>query len=301
MAIRAADLSNSRGLAAACRGGHRRAAERAAGCRPTAYPVATDTRVGGDDAQTRFVMDFTPEGRSAGLHAGRSLSGGDRPAAGDLQAAAQDRRERPRPGQGVPLRPGDAGRLAHRDRRQQAGADRQGLRARRRRRPAGAAGARSRRDRPRQLHAHHRAREPAGARSRPPARSSASRRTAAIRGRSSCSIRAMAASTTAPSAGERQHGKGHRAANSRTLLRDKLEKTGKYRVVMTRTDDTFIPLADRVRMARIRQARAVRLDPCRRASARRGRGAGRHRLYAVGDRLRCRGGAARREPRTAPT
>jgi len=38
------------------------------------------------------------------------------------------------------------------------------------------------------------------------------------------------------------------------LLRDQLEQSGKYRVVMTRTDDTFIPLADRVRMARIRQA-----------------------------------------------
>jgi N-acetylmuramoyl-L-alanine amidase len=33
-------------------------------------------------------------------------------------------------------------------------------------------------------------------------------------------------------------------------LRDRLEKGGKYRVVMTRTDDTFIPLADRVRIAR---------------------------------------------------
>lgn len=37
-------------------------------------------------------------------------------------------------------------------------------------------------------------------------------------------------------------------------LRDQLERSGKYRVVMTRTDDTFIPLVDRVRMARIRQA-----------------------------------------------
>ena len=37
-------------------------------------------------------------------------------------------------------------------------------------------------------------------------------------------------------------------------LRDQLEKTGHYRVVMTRTEDTFIPLIDRVRMARIRQA-----------------------------------------------
>jgi N-acetylmuramoyl-L-alanine amidase len=33
-------------------------------------------------------------------------------------------------------------------------------------------------------------------------------------------------------------------------LRDRIEKSGKYRVVMTRTDDTFIPLADRVRVAR---------------------------------------------------
>jgi N-acetylmuramoyl-L-alanine amidase len=33
-------------------------------------------------------------------------------------------------------------------------------------------------------------------------------------------------------------------------LREKLEKTGKYRVAMTRQDDTFIPLADRVRISR---------------------------------------------------
>jgi N-acetylmuramoyl-L-alanine amidase len=32
-------------------------------------------------------------------------------------------------------------------------------------------------------------------------------------------------------------------------LRDRLEKSGKYHVVMTRTDDTFIPLDDRVRFA----------------------------------------------------
>jgi N-acetylmuramoyl-L-alanine amidase len=37
-------------------------------------------------------------------------------------------------------------------------------------------------------------------------------------------------------------------------LRDRLEQSGKYRVVMTRIDDSFVPLADRVRMARIRQA-----------------------------------------------
>jgi N-acetylmuramoyl-L-alanine amidase len=33
-------------------------------------------------------------------------------------------------------------------------------------------------------------------------------------------------------------------------LRDRIERDGKYRVVMTRTDDTFIPLAERVRVAR---------------------------------------------------
>jgi N-acetylmuramoyl-L-alanine amidase len=33
-------------------------------------------------------------------------------------------------------------------------------------------------------------------------------------------------------------------------LRDRIEQDGKYHVVMTRTDDTFIPLAERVRVAR---------------------------------------------------
>ena len=33
-------------------------------------------------------------------------------------------------------------------------------------------------------------------------------------------------------------------------LRDRIEKAGKYRVLMTRTDDTFVPLPDRVRIAR---------------------------------------------------
>jgi N-acetylmuramoyl-L-alanine amidase len=37
-------------------------------------------------------------------------------------------------------------------------------------------------------------------------------------------------------------------------LRDRIEKSGKYRVVMTRTDDTFIPLADRVKFARNQSA-----------------------------------------------
>jgi N-acetylmuramoyl-L-alanine amidase len=37
-------------------------------------------------------------------------------------------------------------------------------------------------------------------------------------------------------------------------LRDRIEKAGKYRVVMTRTDDTFIPLDERVRIARNQSA-----------------------------------------------
>ncbi|PWB62764.1 MAG: N-acetylmuramoyl-L-alanine amidase [Bradyrhizobiaceae bacterium] len=37
-------------------------------------------------------------------------------------------------------------------------------------------------------------------------------------------------------------------------LRERLEKTGKYRVHMTRTDDRFIPLAERVRIARSQEA-----------------------------------------------
>ncbi len=37
-------------------------------------------------------------------------------------------------------------------------------------------------------------------------------------------------------------------------LRDRIEKSGRYRVVMTRTDDTFIPLGERVRIARSHSA-----------------------------------------------
>lgn len=37
-------------------------------------------------------------------------------------------------------------------------------------------------------------------------------------------------------------------------LRDRIEKAGKYRVVMTRSDDTFVPLGDRVKVARAQSA-----------------------------------------------
>jgi N-acetylmuramoyl-L-alanine amidase len=38
------------------------------------------------------------------------------------------------------------------------------------------------------------------------------------------------------------------------ILRDKIEKAGKYRVLMTRSDDTFVALGERVQFARSRQA-----------------------------------------------
>jgi N-acetylmuramoyl-L-alanine amidase len=55
------------------------------------------------------------------------------------------------------------------------------------------------------------------------------------------------------------HGPGGEAEKQLTLdfatvLRDKLDKTGKYRVEMTRTDDSFVALGDRVRFARSRNA-----------------------------------------------
>lgn len=37
-------------------------------------------------------------------------------------------------------------------------------------------------------------------------------------------------------------------------LRDRLQKSGRYRIMLTRSDDTFIPLAERVKMARARDA-----------------------------------------------
>ncbi len=52
------------------------------------------------------------------------------------------------------------------------------------------------------------------------------------------------------------------------LLRDQLEKTGRYRVVMTRTDDSYVALGERVQLARQRQAAlfiSIHADALRRA------------------------------------
>jgi N-acetylmuramoyl-L-alanine amidase len=58
--------------------------------------------------------------------------------------------------------------------------------------------------------------------------------------------------------GTRAHGNGEMektlVLDFARMLRDKLEKSGKYRVVMTRSDDSFVPLVDRVRFARARKA-----------------------------------------------
>ena len=72
------------------------------------------------------------------------------------------------------------------------------------------------------------------------------------------------------------------------VLRDKIEKAGKFRVVMTRSDDTFIPLfragADRPRQPGV----AVHFHSRRCAGPARQFGPGRDRLYGVRARLRRR-------------
>jgi N-acetylmuramoyl-L-alanine amidase len=64
-----------------------------------------------------------------------------------------------------------------------------------------------------------------------------------------------------PGHGGPDNGTQSNGENEKTLvlafglaLRDRIEQGGKYRVVMTRTDDTFIPLADRVKVARSQSA-----------------------------------------------
>src|SRR5215510_5679737 len=55
-------------------------------------------------------------------------------------------------------------------------------------------------------------------------------------------------------------------------LRDRIEKSGKYRVVMTRDDDTFVPLDERVRIARGQSAAllvSIHADALPRGKARR--------------------------------
>ena len=78
-------------------------------------------------------------------------------------------------------------------------------------------------------------------------------------------------------------------------LRDCIEKTGKYRVLMTRTDDTFVPLADRVRIARSAGASLFVSIHAELAAAQGGRRAGGEHLHAVGYRDQFGGRAIGRE------
>ncbi len=158
-------------IVADARGPSSAARRRAAPTAPAALPVATEIRLAGDDKETRLVIDLTRDARHPRLHARRSLSGGDRHSADRVPAAAGVRRDRPRAGQGLSLRPRDGGRLAHRDRcrpsrcgsKRRPMLDAAG-------RPAGAAGARSVGDRPRSLHAPSRARPHRARAERQPAR-----------------------------------------------------------------------------------------------------------------------------------
>ena len=245
--------------------------------------------------QTRFVLDLD---RKIDLRAFTLAdpTGWSSTSRRSLSSCRRRRRGRARPGQGVPLRPGDAGRLAHRDRPDEAGARSRRPMCWSRERPAGAAGGRTVGDRPRR-----------------PSCAPVARRTG--RDRADIAGRRQAADAPCPRPADARplividpgHGgidngtQAERRATRRAIvldfalaLRDQLEKAGKYRVVMTRADDTFIPLAERVRIARSAAGRAVHLDPCRCAAARRGRCAGRDRLHAVGHGLRRRGRAARR-------
>ena len=84
-------------------------------------------------------------------------------------------------------------------------------------------------------------------------------------------------------------------------LRERLEKSGKYRVVMTRDDDTFIPLNDRTKIARNLKA-ALFVSIHADALPTRGGGcAGGHDLHAVGQGVRRRGRAVGGLPKTART
>ena len=90
------------------------------------FPVVTDARLGGDDTQTRFVMDLD---RKIDLHV-FTLADPYRVVLDIPQVRFQlppKAGEGRRADQGVPLRAGDAGRLTHGVRPDQARARRKGV------------------------------------------------------------------------------------------------------------------------------------------------------------------------------
>ena len=142
--------------------GQDRRPERRRECSRTVYAgpgrhVEFPCRCGGTAGRRRQTDPIHPGSRHGHpvprLYVGRSLPGGRGYAAGDLQACPRHWKCRPRPGEGVPLRPGDAGRLANRVRPRRAGQDRQFLCAGGRQRPAAAAGAGAGGGRPHRLRA----------------------------------------------------------------------------------------------------------------------------------------------------
>ncbi len=81
-------------------------------------------------------------------------------------------------------------------------------------------------------------------------------------------------------------------------LRQMLERSGKYRVALTRSEDTFVALSERVKFSRAQGASlfmSIHADSIPRSER---AGGGRHRLHLVGERLRRRSGGDCAEPRT---
>ena len=146
-------------------------------------------------------------------------------------------------------------------------------------------------DRSRELFAQDRARQQACCARRSRRRERAAEPMSATRVRSWCSIPATAASTPAP---RRPSGELEKdiVLDFAQRLRDRIEKAGKYRVLMTRSDDTYIPLAERVRMARSAGASlfvSIHADSLPHGE---GDAQGATHLHAVGYRLGFGGGAA---------
>ena len=143
-----------------------------------------------------------------------------------------------------------------------SGENRQGLCAGGRERPAAEADGRTGRDRPRHLHAVAWRRKPA--RLKPAMPDAAVARPRRARPPQPSRRNSRYAPGGRDRSGPWRHRRWHpgrRRDNEKNIVLDfawrcatRIEKSGKYRVVMTRNDDTFIPLADRVKIARKHKA-----------------------------------------------
>ena len=130
------------------------------------FPIASDARLAGDGKQTRFILDLDqPISFHAFPLADPYRVVVDIPA-GQFSASARCRHRGARAYQGVPLRPGDAGRLADRVRSDRPGQDCQFLGARGGQRSAAAVGARTGTSRPDRFRSIAFCREPSGVEAR---------------------------------------------------------------------------------------------------------------------------------------